>query len=174
MRLPYLYLLYTVIFLLLSCQETTKNQSLNGSECDSISNFEFIDITGTRHIFEDIKVEYKLLVFYDPNSAQSHKLMVEMEESEELRSMIKQKKMVVIAICPMGDLSFWNTFKNSIPSLWINGFDIKGDSKKKSYFNIRAFPTLVLVGQDNQLLKKGTTYHDFISITNTYLSHLVK
>jgi hypothetical protein len=121
----------------------------------TLSNYEFIDVAGARHLLNDVKAKYKLLIFYDPEGKQSQQQIDEMKKSTRLANLMKMGSLSVIAICPIGDLNHWNSYKNTIPAQWVNAFDIKGEVSIGKFISIESFPTLLLINEKNELLKRG-------------------
>ncbi|GAA4171637.1 hypothetical protein [Sphingobacterium ginsenosidimutans] len=158
----YLWNILALVFF--SCQgEASYDASQKVSIEPVLSDYEFIDIAGARHLLNDVKAENKLLIFYDPQGKQSQQQIAEMKKSTQLADLIKKEKLRVVAICPVGDLNDWNTYKNTIPAQWINGFDIKGEASKKEFFAIKLYPTLLLINENNELLKRDADYQSLLS-----------
>lgn len=127
-----------------------------------MSDFEFIDIEGTRHLLKDIQGDHKLLIFYDPAGEQSQAEIAAMRQSSQLSKLISSGKVKVLAICAAGDLSLWNTYKDNIPAQWTNGFDVKGAARMKTHLAINSFPALVLFNDKNEPVKQVTGYNSLM------------
>ncbi|ULT23647.1 hypothetical protein KUH03_31460 [Sphingobacterium sp. E70] len=57
---------------LFSCQgEASYDASQKVSIEPVLSDYEFIDIAGARHLLNDVKAENKLLIFYDPQESKA-------------------------------------------------------------------------------------------------------
>ncbi|GAA0884167.1 thioredoxin family protein [Sphingobacterium siyangense] len=165
MKSIYLYLACMLSISLFACQGNGRYpDKQQGKLKASPAAYEFIDIEGTRHLLKDIRGKYKLLLFYDPAAAESQQEVVAMKQSVPLAHLIASGKVNVLAICASGDLSFWSTYQKHIPSRWINGFDIKGETRMKSYFGINSFPRLVLLDDKNELVKMAVSHDSLIAL----------
>ncbi|WP_293879992.1 hypothetical protein [Sphingobacterium sp. UBA1498] len=139
---------------LLACHSNGRYpDAQQGKLIASASAYEFIDIDGTRHLLKDVKGAYKLLVFYDPEAEESLALIAAMKQSVPLAKGVASGKVNVVAICVNGDLSHWNTYREHIPSQWINGFDLNGERGVESYFFLSSFPRLVLLNDAHEEVK---------------------
>ncbi|MFC3353478.1 hypothetical protein [Sphingobacterium zeae] len=164
MKSIYLYLACMLSISLFACQGTGRYPDTRQGKLEALpSDYEFIDIDGTRHLLRDIKGNYKLLVFYDPSAVESQQEIAVMKQSVPLAHLIASGKLSVLAICATGDLRFWSSYRKHIPAQWLNGFDIKGEERIKSYFSISSLPGLVLLNNENQLIKIEMGYESLLS-----------
>ncbi|WP_367210690.1 thioredoxin-like domain-containing protein [Sphingobacterium sp. R2] len=152
MKSIHLYCAYVLSIFLLACQSNGRYPDAQQGKLIA-SAYEFIDIDGTRHLLKDVKGAYKLLVFYDPEAEESLALIAAMKQSVPLAKEVASGKVNVVAICVNGDLSHWNTYREHIPSQWINGFDLKGKGGVQSYFSLSSFPRLVLLDAASEEVK---------------------
>ncbi|MDR2271693.1 MAG: hypothetical protein LBF27_12380 [Sphingobacterium sp.] len=159
----YLWNILALIFL--SCQGKVNYETSRNELADvTLSNYEFIDIAGARHLLNDVKAKYKLLIFYDPEGKQSQQQIAEMQKNTRLANLMEKEGLRVIAICPVGDLNHWNTYKNTIPAQWINAFDIKGEAAIREFISIETFPTMLLISENNELLKRGIDFQSLLLV----------
>ncbi|WP_294348839.1 hypothetical protein [Sphingobacterium sp.] len=171
MKSIYLYLACLLSIFLFACQGNGRYPDARQETLKaSMSDYEFIDIEGTRHLLKDMKRNYKLLIFYDPAAAESQQEIAAMKQSPLLAQWIASGKVSVLAICATGDLSFWNAYKKHIPSQWVNGFDIKGETRMKSFFSVSSFPSLVLLDDANETVKMGAGHKSLLSLLSSKCS----
>lgn len=163
MKSVFLYLTFILPVFLCACQGNGRYPHMQqGNWNVSMSDFEFIDIEGTRHLLKDVKGEHKLLIFYDPAGEQSQAEIAAMRHSSHLAKLIVAGKVKVLAICAAGDLNLWNTYKENIPAQWTNGFDVKGATRMKNHLAIHSFPALVLFNDKNELIKQVSGFNSLI------------
>lgn len=87
----YLWNILALIFF--SCQgKAGYDASQKALLAPALSDYEFIDIAGARHLLNDVKAKYKLLIFYDPEGLQSQQQIAEMKKSPQLANLIKMER----------------------------------------------------------------------------------
>ncbi|AJW64729.1 hypothetical protein VO54_03298 [Elizabethkingia miricola] len=137
------------------------NKNMPGSVA---TDFEFIDSSGKNENLHQIKAPEKLLVFYDPECSHCAEAIKQMSQDVRINTLISQAKLKVVAVSPVEDINKWKAYQVNIPAKWINGFDKKGDLKQKELYDIKAFPTIYLLDEKNEVVLKDTSLEQVLSL----------
>ncbi|PUB28497.1 thioredoxin-like protein [Elizabethkingia sp. YR214] len=137
------------------------NKNMPGSVA---TNFEFVDSSGKNESLHQVKAPEKLLVFYDPECSHCAEAIKQMSQDVRINTLINQEKLKVVAVSPVEDINKWKAYQVNIPTKWINGFDKKGDLKQKELYDIKAFPTIYLLDEKNEVVLKDTSLEQVLSL----------
>ena len=114
------------------------------------ADFTFILSTGEFQKLWDVSAKYTLLLFYDPDCIYCRQSMMELSES----SVISLSQLALVTICTEGEMDAWKEYQQSLPSVWINGYDVRKVLTEKELYFLRSLPSIYLLGEDKQVLLK--------------------
>lgn len=127
------------------------NQNNPGSKAN---NFRFLDAKGTIKELHKIVAEYKMLFFYDPTCHNCEGKIKDLANSKATNDLIDSDKLRIIAVSVHPERKLWEDNKQMIPESWINGFDVNRQVIGKGLYNVLAFPTILLLDRDNNVVLK--------------------
>ncbi|CDN31586.1 hypothetical protein BN938_1499 [Mucinivorans hirudinis] len=107
------------------------------------TNFSFTTDKGKEMSLSDIKAQYTILFFNNPDCADCKRVKALLWEWQD-------ERVKVVAIYPDEDLQMWRAAE--YPAAWINGNN-HTINKDKSY-DLRAIPTLYLLDRDKKVILK--------------------
>ncbi len=116
--------------------------------------------TGTLH---QIKTEYLLLFFSNPECQNCQEIIDALANLPEITQLIDQKRLVVLNIYPDADLSEWYGYLSNYPENWINGYDQNLILNMQTIYNIRAIPSLYLLDNEKKVIFKDAPPEKIIS-----------
>lgn len=122
------------------------------------ADFSYLNTLGAQHTLHQSGEGLRLLVFYDPGCMHCAAIIEQMRSSEILNQQLAAHKLSVLAICPVADQGSWEAYIPSIPAAWTNGFDIKKQVIEGELYDIKAFPTLFLLDQNNKVILKDADW----------------
>ena len=128
---------------------------------EEAADFYFINREGQKKSMSSFIADRKLIIFYDPKCSHCNETLNEMKQSDILNKEIFEKKMILLAIDPIGNLKNWEEYNSKIPSNWMNGIDTHKMILKESLYNIQAYPTIYLLDRDNKVILKDV-YFTFV------------
>ena len=102
----------------------------------------------------DIKGQYTLLCFYNPDCHACEQVTHYMKESELIDRLVKSRILKIVMIYPDKDLDLWKKHQVNIPESWINGYDKRTEINNKQLYDLKATPTLYLLDKDKNVLLK--------------------
>ena len=122
-------------------------------------NIHFQLDTGKSSALYDIDSEYTLIVFYDPECETCHEILKEMASSKFIKEHVSGGKtqkasLKVLTICTNGTKKSWKKVIPMLPPNWTNGYDVGESVIKKKLYDLRAFPSLYLLGKDKMVILK--------------------
>lgn len=118
------------------------------------TDFEFTLANNTTNNLYNVKSDYLILYFYNPDCENCREITKEMAESELLNKLIKANKLKILSIYPDEDQEQW---KNHIPEMqttWINGYDRDVKLKNEEIYDLKAIPCLYLLDKNKTVLLK--------------------
>lgn len=131
-------------------------------------NFNFIEANGKRSNLYNIKADYTLIYFYNPGCIACKQLQFELENSLQIKELLKSKKLKILALYPDEDIAEWEAYKVNIPTQWINAYDKGAVLQEKEMYDLKAIPTLYLLDKDkNVIFKDGK-----IQVISEYLDKI--
>lgn len=141
----------------------SKNQV--GSQASDIK-FQLPD--GVNASLQDMNAPFTMLFFYEPGCSFCEASIEQLESSSYFQQVLDKGELDILAIYPYGDLAIWKNYQKKIPVNWTNGFDSESLIIKNSLYDIRATPTIYLLGKDKKVLLKDTDLSQLaLFLTNT-------
>jgi hypothetical protein len=134
------------------------------------NNFIFIDTFGQYLNLHKIKAQVKLLIFYDPECPHCTSVIEEIKQNSQLNILIDQRKLKIVVICPGKKIGVWKAYQNQIPNTWVNGFDKKRILEQKELYDLKAFPTIYVIGADNKVILKDANLEEVLHLLKCKVS----
>ena len=120
------------------------------------------DTQGNLH---DIKANYTILMFSNPECPLCGEIMRQIASSQLLTALIEHGVLKVLTLYPDEDIAHWRKYIGNIPSEWIRAYDKGGILTKERLYNLSAIPALYLLDRDKRvLIKDGTSVADIESL----------
>lgn len=107
--------------------------------------------TGTLY---GLRADYTLLFFHNPDCAMCERLRSDLCSSSLLAGMIREGRLVVLALYPDEDLAAWRAHAGRIPSVWIDAYDRGARISREELYDLRAIPSLYLLDAQKRVLVK--------------------
>nr|WP_227472084.1 DUF5106 domain-containing protein [Parabacteroides bouchesdurhonensis] len=125
------------------------------------TNFTFTLANGKKGTLYDVKSDYMLLYFYNPDCHACKEVTEQLAASGVLKEWEKNKKIKVLAVYPDEDLDAWTAHISSMPPGWINSYDETVGLKNDEVYDLKAIPTLYLLDKNKNVLLKDATFRQF-------------
>ena len=120
------------------------------------------DTQGNLH---DIKANYTILMFSNPECPLCGEIMRQIASSQLLTALIEHGVLKVLTLYPDEDIAHWRKYIDNIPTEWIRAYDKGGVLTKERLYNLSAIPALYLLDRDKRvLIKDGTSVADIESL----------
>lgn len=120
---------------------------------------------GTQGNLHDIKANYTILMFSNPECPLCGEIMRQIASSQLLTALIEHGVLKVLTLYPDEDIAHWRKYIDNIPSEWIRAYDKGGVLTKERLYNLSAIPALYLLDRDKRvLIKDGTSVADIESL----------
>lgn len=146
----------------LSSSYKFKIELLSRNNIGSIAcNFKFtLPNKQTSSLYEtEIKTQYLILVFYDPECNSCHETMFKMFNDNILNLAIKMNKVTVMAVYTNGNDKVWENNLKELPSKWITCNDNLYITNHALY-DLKAMPTIYLLSSEKIVLIKDASYSE--------------
>ncbi len=125
---------------------------------DKATDITYTLASGNKGKLSQIPTDYVLLFFYNPDCHSCREITQQIATSEAISSLIKQKKITVLAVYTDEDQDAWKNHVSEMPSEWINSYDESLILKNEELYDLKAIPTLYLLGKDKRVLLKDVTF----------------
>ncbi|PXV58865.1 thioredoxin-like protein [Dysgonomonas alginatilytica] len=109
--------------------------------------------TGTLH---QVKSDYSLLLFYNPDCHACEETIAGIKASPILSQLIQSKTLTILSFYPDADIAIWKKHLIDIPKDWINGYDKELAVQNKRLYDLKAIPSLYLLDKNKNVLLKDT------------------
>lgn len=125
------------------------------------TNFTYTLEDGTQGELYDIKANYTILMFSNPECPLCGEIMRQLASSQLLSALMQHKVLEVLTVYPDEDIEHWRKYLGNIPSEWIRAYDKGAIISKERLYNLSAIPALYLLDRDKRvLIKDGTSVAD--------------
>ena len=142
------------------CETEHKLHTLN-MEGTTINNFKVQWSDGTRGTLHDIKAEYLLVYFQNPECPECTMIRGFLAENEELNQAIASGRLKVVTIYFEDDEELWKRYiANEAKAEYLHGWDYSGEIDQNTLFDLRAIPYMFLVDKDKKIIKKDLLYNE--------------
>ena len=112
----------------------------------------------TGHLY-GLKVPYVLLFFHDPDCGMCHEVTMRLDASPVIRKLIDAGRLVVLCIYADDDGPAWRSHVAQMPRRgWILGWDQWQTLRTQESYDLRATPTLYLLGPGQEVLVKNGVF----------------
>lgn len=105
-----------------------------------------------------ITTPYTLLFFNNPACADCRRVKAELLGSVPIQEAVRNGQLTVLAVYPDSDLAEWR--KAHYPSFMLNGYDEGCTILHQGLYDLKAMPTLYLLGHERKVLLKDSTVSD--------------
>jgi hypothetical protein len=124
------------------------------------ADFRFKDRQGRFRSLHAFQAEYILLCFYNPGCQSCAELKNQLTSSPVMQSLQKrQGTLKVLMIYPEPDAAEWKKEEHEPSSgKWVRGYDPEGSIMKEELYDLRAIPTIYLLGADKTVLLKDARF----------------
>lgn len=127
--------------------------SLNGRETVA-ADFVFRDSNGRNGSLHGINSDYVLLFFSNPGCSACGEIEKGLENSDAVSYLQESGRLKVLDIYIDRELEKWREYVPHYPSAWISAFDCKFVIREDSIYNVRAIPSLYLLGPGKKVIYK--------------------
>lgn len=121
---------------------------------EKATDFHFTQYNGRSGTLHGIKAARTVLFLSNPGCPSCKEIMEAFNSSLRVQELIESKKVVVLNLYPDEDLTAWYDYLENYPKTWINAFDSEGVFKEYEYYNLRAIPSLYLLGPEKEVILK--------------------
>lgn len=131
------------------------------------ADFVFTELSGRRTRLHDIKAENTLLFFSNPGCPACADIIEELTADAVVTGMIESGKLAVVNVYIDEDVDKWREDAAKYPSSWHNGYDQDLLIRSDLLYNVRAIPSLYLLGKDKEVILKDAPENIVIKYINT-------
>lgn len=144
---------YTQDNLRTSCEFEKRVCSLNPRESVA-TDFRFRDIRGRNYSLHGVEADYIVLFFSNPGCHACGQIMESLKASPRLDYLQQSGRLKVVNIYIDRELDKWREYVPNYPSEWITGYDYNFVIRDDSIYNVRAIPSLYLLGPGKRVIFK--------------------
>ncbi len=139
-------------------EATRKLRLLHQNDVGSIANnFEYLAPNGQERSMHNLKANYILLFFYNPECHACKEMKATLMSSSIIRNAILDGKLKILSVYTDADLSVWYKHLLEFPSIWLQGRDNDGYLFKNDIYDLRAIPAIYLLDQNKKVILKDCT-----------------
>lgn len=121
---------------------------------DIAVDFTYTLASGKTSRLHQLKSEYTLLYFYNPDCNGCAEYTRIMKDSPHLQAFFEQGLLKILAVYPDDDIPLWRSRLDNIPNSWINAYDTKHVLISKKMYDLGAIPTIYLLDKDKRVILK--------------------
>lgn len=126
------------------------------------SDFVYTMKSGKQGRLHDLKAEYTLVYFYNPDCHTCSEIKQAMKSSLLLRNMVNSGRMKVLTVYPDEDLDLWRERLGEMESSWINGYDKGQVITMEQRYDLSSIPSFYLLDKEKKVLLKDADWSEVI------------
>lgn len=124
-------------------------------------DFQYMLPDGRKRRLSDVKAEYTIVFFNDPDCGTCKDYKMRMATSPvflQLHSSTSngRRRLAVLGVCLDAELSRWR--EASYPDMMINGYDADREISEGQLYDLRAIPSLYLLDRDRRVILRNVTF----------------
>ena len=105
------------------------------------------------HHLKDLKADYILVYFNNPDCESCETVKQRLESNEVINQLVKDKKLIVLAIYPYDDQKLWK--KAKYPKMMINGWNQSRNIEYGELYDLPTLPCFYLMNKDFKVIMKN-------------------
>lgn len=118
-----------------------------------------------RTLYKDVKGEYTLLFFNNPDCNSCAEIL-ETIKSSPLAAMVEKGGLEILAMYIDEDLTAWNRNRSKYPQGWIYAYDPNLLLRDNNIYGLRAIPSLYLLDKEKRVILKDAPVEKVIAYFN--------
>lgn len=137
---------------------------------EAATDFRYTLASGKQGNLYQLKAEYTLLFFYNPDCYTCAEIKEQMKKATVLNKMLTNGALKILTIYPDENISLWQENLSEMSGLWINAYDKGQVLTKDLLYDLSAIPSFYLLDKEKKVLLKDADWAEII----TYLEELEK
>ena len=121
------------------------------------TDFSYTLASGKQGTLYTLEAPYILLYINNPGCHACEETLNELRNNTTITQMVANGQMTILSLYPDEDLNEWKKYLNVFPAEWINAYDAKQRLTKQRLYDLKAIPTLYLLGKDKTVLLKDAS-----------------
>ena len=117
------------------------------------SDFAYTTRSGENGNMHNLKADFLLLVFHDPDCENCERILPQLMREP----LLQDPRVKVLAIYPDSNTDEWRQKTYNMPANWIDAYSPKGEITKKSIYFIQATPSLYLLDSEKKVMLKDAS-----------------
>ena len=134
------------------------------------TDFTYVTPKGKSGRMSDIKADYTLLFFYDPDCTNCREYEHILSEMPAFLDMQEKGMLRVLAVYPDDNEEEWLLKSSQMPRGWIVGWNKQGDIRSKTLYEIRATPTMYLLDKQKKVMLKDGSLEQLVQYLSAVYS----
>ena len=108
----------------------------------------------------DLKADFTLLFFYNPDCHTCAEVKTDMRNSSRLKQLVETGRMKVLTVYPDEDLALWRDRLSELSTAWVNGYDKGQVLTHENLYDLSAVPSFYLLDKDKKVLLKDADWRE--------------
>jgi hypothetical protein len=125
---------------------------------DVAADFTFTGRDGKRQQLADLKADYVILYFNDPECEDCHRMKDMLSQSTVINHLLKSGRLKLLSVCVEGKTKGWQTA--TFPPQWIDGYDDGQILTRDQVYDLKAMPTLYLLDAKRRVILKDASIQE--------------
>ncbi|MDF9829739.1 DUF5106 domain-containing protein [Parabacteroides sp. PF5-6] len=125
---------------------------------ESATDFVYELPDGKKGRLYQVKSDYLLLYFYNPDCENCREVTQAMKESQLINGLLNAGKLKVLSVYPDEDKEAWVNHIPQMPTVWINGQDREVILKNEEIYDLKAIPCLYLLDKNKTVVLKDAPF----------------
>lgn len=137
------------------------------------ADFRYATSGGRQSTMHNIKAEYLLIFFNDPDCPNCRQALETMKTADPVLNLVGMGMMKVLAVSPGGKTVLWDERKADFPSDWIYAYDPVGELDQGTIYTLRASPSIYLLDSEKNVILKDASLPHCLRVLESIAEHYV-
>lgn len=147
-------------------------KNMEGKKC---TNFKFITREGKEMTLHDIKANFTILYFYDPDCEVCEKMTNRMIGNPDIKTFEKEMNTKMVLIYTGSDGDLWKKHSAKLPKQWIVGWNKSESIVNNELYELGALPTFYLFDKNMKTIKNDPTEDEMMGhLVDEYIYNYCK
>lgn len=130
------------------------------------SDFVYTLSSGKQSRLSQIKADYTLLFFYDPDCDICTEIKNQMKQSSFLNRMLQSGMLKILTVYPDEDIALWRNRLTNMSDKWINAYDKEQVLTRDLLYDLSSIPSFYLLDKEKRVLLKDADWNQVMELFN--------
>ena len=126
------------------------------------TDFVYTLASGKQGKLYDLRAEYILIFFYNPDCHTCTDIKRAMKNSRRLKDMVKSRRIMVLTVYPDENVELWREHLSDMANEWVNAYDKGQVITHEMLYDLSSIPSFYLLDKNKKVLLKDADWRQVL------------